>query len=89
MSDLLDDFKVLLVEYGNATFDCGEHEGTLEDYRAVREKADAAKLACIEWVNRHMSNKGSSGPAAAGGYAASAGCAPRSCSSASDLKGSF
>ena len=32
-------------------------------------------------------NKGSSGPTAAGGYAGSAGCAPRPCPRASDLKG--
>jgi len=51
-----DDFKALLVEYGNATFDCGEHAGSLEEYRAVREKADGAKLACIKWVETHMPN---------------------------------
>jgi len=70
MSDLLDDFRTLLVEYGNATFDCGEHEGPHEEYRALREKADAAKLACIEWVKRHTSNKKLTGLYGEAGFSA-------------------
>lgn len=37
------DFSELILEYGNASFDCGEHDGEQDEYADVADRADFAK----------------------------------------------
>ncbi len=80
---------------GRASYEldlCGElQDGTwIKLHQWVMPEDIAQGLAVIPrmlaaW--EHIANIGSSGPDAAGGYADSAGCAPRPCPGTSDLKG--
>lgn len=41
----------LITEYGNATFDCGDYDGTEEyEYSALLEKASAAKAKLLDEI---------------------------------------
>lgn len=53
-SGLLAEFDSLLTECVNASFDCGEHDGTTAEYAVVKSKYDASKYRVREWVRAHV-----------------------------------
>jgi len=52
----VDEFKKLLMDRSNASFDCGSYpkDGPYEEYRALLGKALDAERACIEWVEKKL-----------------------------------
>jgi len=46
-------FKKLLLDYGNAAFDCGECDGLdVDPYLELYEKLIMARRACIQWAKK-------------------------------------
>ena len=54
MKNTLADFKALLGMYGNASFDCGEHDGETPEYEALLVKMRDTKKACMGWVKKYI-----------------------------------
>ena len=46
-------FRKLLLDYGNATFDCGECDGLdIDHYSGLYEKSTMARRSCIRWAKK-------------------------------------
>ena len=50
----IDEFKKLLRECRDTSFNCGEHRGPYAEYRVLDGKYRNAERACIEWVEKRV-----------------------------------
>jgi hypothetical protein len=48
----IDEFKKLLLECGDTSFNCGDHRGPYDEYRVLEGKHRNAERACIEWAEK-------------------------------------
>jgi len=53
-SGLLAEFDALLTDCLNDSFDCGEHDGTIDEYAVVKSQYDASKERVRAWVRAHV-----------------------------------
>jgi hypothetical protein len=50
----IDEFEKLLREYGNTSFNCGDHRGPRKEYKVLLRKVYAAERAIMEWVEKRV-----------------------------------